>query len=400
MTNLKVSGLEFHTNPNSVATLHYNEYGVLVDTTATETVAFAMPNLYLLARQLMAANHMLPEDELPGQAAELTFRSVSLSLQSSIGMNLYVAKETLQGYVDPFVRLTKTVYDETGKASTVTVDIYDYEEVQVQGQDCIRFFYGDIAAKEMGSNVHMELMATDSNLLRVMEGENRDYSVVQYAKNMLEKNLPAQFKTLLVDMVNYGAEAQAHFRYNTANPANAGFEAYQHLATVAQPNMVSCTNKDSVNELAPMPEGVGYLTKVAGASLVLEDKVKVNLFVDVKDGSGQDNLGRTVKVAYADVTGTTVVEDVVIAASHLDSNGKYYRVTFDGLHATDMRTAFMAWVVNAEGVRISNTMTYSIESYGASVMSGTASAYVAMQPLVVAMMKYGDSAKAYFSNSK
>ena len=37
------------------------------------------------------------------------------------------------------------------------------------------------------------------------------YSVRQYAMNMLEKTDDAAMKTLLVDMPNYGAEAQKYF---------------------------------------------------------------------------------------------------------------------------------------------------------------------------------------------
>ena len=393
LSNLKVSGLELYTNPTLAATIRYNEMGQLEYT--TETMATEMPNLWMISRQIMAANGILPEDEIPTEKVDLKFRSVSLSLRSSIGMNMYVEKASLEGYSNPYILLSKTVYDKDGKASVQTVKLYDYEVVQVSGKDCLRFDYNDLSAKEMNSNVTMQIFATEDSVIRLVAGESRDYSVVQYAMNMLSRDVGKELKTLLVDMINYGTEAQLYFGYNTENLANVGFEAYQDLATVKTPNMVSCSDKNASNPFAPLTEGTAYLTKVVGASLLLEDKVKINVYVDVKDANGHDNEGRTLMVAYTDVNGETVFEEILISVEDLDANGKYYKVTFDSLNATDMRTPFLTWVVE-DGQRISNTMSYSIESYGASVMNGTTATHLALQPVVAQMMKYGDAAVAYF----
>ena len=398
LSNLKVSGLEFYTMPGQSADYKYDENGNLVETT-NAAMTFAMPNLRKIARQIMAANGMLPEDELPVEDAELMFRSISLSLQSSIGMNLYVAKSTLEGYSDPYVMLSKTVYDANGNASQQTVKLDTYVEATVSGQECIVFVYNDISAKEMNSNVNVQLFATKNDTIRVMAGESRDYSVVQYAKNMLNRNISPALNTLLVDMVNYGTEAQLYFGYNTANLANADFEAYQSFATVEAPVLGSCAVKDAPNEFASFPEGGQYLVNVAGASLLLEDKVKPNIFVEAKDAEGNLNEGRTLMVAYENVNGETIFKEILITAKYLDSKGQYYRVTFDSLNATDLRTPFLAWVTE-DGQRISNTMCYSIESYVASIMGNTAAAAVKMHSVIIAMMKYGDAAKAYFGDSQ
>ena len=398
LSNLKVSGLEFYTMPGQSADYKYDEDGNLVETTNT-AMTFAMPNLRKIARQIMAANGMLPEDELPVEDAELMFRSISLSLQSSIGMNLYVAKSTLEGYSDPYVMLSKTVYDANGNASLQTVKLDTYVEATVSGQECIVFVYNDISAKEMNSNVNVQLFATKNDTIRVMAGESRDYSVVQYAKNMLNRNISPALNTLLVDMVNYGTEAQLYFGYNTANLANADFEAYQSYASLEAPVLGSCAVKDAPNEFASFPEGGQYLVNVAGASLLLEDKVKPNIFVEAKDAEGNLNEGRTLMVAYENVNGETIIKEIPITAKYLDSKGQYYRVTFDSLNATDLRTPFLAWVTE-DGQRISNTMCYSIESYVASIMGNTAAAAVKMHSVIIAMMKYGDAAKAYFGDSQ
>ena len=393
LSNLKVSGVEFYTVPGLSATVRYDEFGNLVYTTASQSAE--LPNLWKIERQIMAASGLLPEDELPAESEELKFTAISLSLRSSIGMNFYVAKQTLEGYSKPYILLSKTVYDKNGKATVQTVKLTDYVQVQVSGQDCFRFDYNDLSAMEMNSNVTVRLYATKDDVVCVMAGESREYSVVQYVKNMLAKTVNRELKTLLVDMVNYGAQAQLYFGYNTANLANAEFDSYQSFATAQTLELVSCADKDAENPFATNFEGTQYGAKILGASLLLEDKVKINLYVEAKDINGRYNEGRDLMIAYTDVNGETVIKELIIEASDLDSNGLYYKVTFDCLNATDMGTPIRAWVAE-DGLRISNTLCYSIESYAASVIAGTTAAQMKLQPLVVAMMKYGNAAKTYF----
>ena len=60
-----------------------------------------------------------------------------------------------------------------------------------------------------------------------------------------------------------------------------------------------------------------------------------------------------------------------------------------------MRTACTAEVYDkTAGERVSDTVTYSIESYAASKVDDTDAA---LAELVNAMMKYGDATCAYFS---
>ena len=64
-----------------------------------------------------------------------------------------------------------------------------------------------------------------------------------------------------------------------------------------------------------------------------------------------------------------------------------------------MRTPVTPWLADKDGMRISNSKTYSIESYAAKVAGSPAdSNFGAMASLVDAMMKYGDSARKYFKS--
>lgn len=68
-------------------------------------------------------------------------------------------------------------------------------------------------------------------------------------------------------------------------------------------------------------------------------------------------------------------------------------VTFDGLNAALLRTPISVTIRNINsGVTVSNTLTYSVESYAASMQNAEDAL---LTNLLRAMMNYGDSAAAY-----
>ena len=60
-----------------------------------------------------------------------------------------------------------------------------------------------------------------------------------------------------------------------------------------------------------------------------------------------------------------------------------------------MRVLVTCWVTDENGERLSNNMTYSIESYAASKMENAD-----LRELLMDMMRYGDSARGYFNPVK
>ena len=75
------------------------------------------------------------------------------------------------------------------------------------------------------------------------------------------------------------------------------------------------------------------------------------------------------------------------------SEGRYY-VLFDKLGANQFRETIYVTVLR-DGKPISNTLTYSVESYVSAKQNDTDIPYLA--ELVKAIMKYGDSARAYIN---
>lgn len=71
---------------------------------------------------------------------------------------------------------------------------------------------------EMGSTVTATLCAVKDGT--VYEGKIANYSVPQYAANMLNKSTDAGLRTMLVDLLNYGVAAQSYYGNNAANHVN------------------------------------------------------------------------------------------------------------------------------------------------------------------------------------
>lgn len=93
----------------------------------------------------------------------------------------------------------------------------------IGNDDCIVFEFADLAAKNMTDNVyaraHIKIDGKD------YYSPVNKYSVLQYAYNMLGKTKDAtddeDLKTLLADMLTYGASAQKYAKHNTARLTTA-----------------------------------------------------------------------------------------------------------------------------------------------------------------------------------
>lgn len=374
MTNLKYSNLVFAKIPEVQDTVDFGE---------TTEVNYSLPNLPRLARQLRMAYDMLPEDEMVAEDQELAFVGVSLNLHSSIAMNIYVDEAILEGYEDPYVLVEKQHGDRVVYETTKAVPT---GKKMIGSMSCLNFYYPGITSKEMSATVRLTLYAWKDGVLT--RGVSIDYGILTYAKNTLSKNNNPTLRTMLVDMLNYGAEAQIYWDYHTEFLANSTLtEAEKALATVQEPVLVD----GSIEDDPSIPGSGSYPYSIIGASLLLMDKVEINYFLNAGEG---DFSGKKLVITYVDASGKDVKREIPAQAfTHVADT--YYKVTFDGLNAKDMRVPVTCWIADEKEERLSNALTYSIESYAASY-SGEGT----LRELLMDMMRYGDAAHAYFTTRK
>lgn len=295
----------------------------------------------------------------------LKISTVSLSLESSITMNFKVLKTDLADFEDPYV-----VFTCEGDELTVT----EYKE---QGEYYV-FSYPGISPQLMNDEVNAVLYATYSNDGEVYNSPAKVMSVREYAYTLLERYSSAdhaELRTLLVDLLNYGAAAQIYVGYQTDELVNSDLTDEQRSwGTNDEPEFENIRDYHYTTVDSPESEWLG-------SGLVLNNSVTIR-----SKFSAEDIENKTVVITCGNGEFTYSKDDFVKA-----EDGNYY-VYCDELFANEMSKEILLTVYD-NGIQCSDTMRFSIESYAKLVhdsYTGTA-----LDDLTTAMMRYGRSAEAY-----
>ena len=185
----------------------------------------------------------------------------------------------------------------------------------------------------------------------------------------------AEFRTLLVDLLNYGAATQLHTGYRTDALANAKL-------TETQASWGTSTTRKLINDQDAFYETVeNTLAAWKGAGLNLKDAVVIRLKLEATDIEG---LSVKIVGKYNTWEIDSDKFDPVIG-----ENNRYY-IYFDSLDASQMSEKIYATIYK-DGVAVSNTLQYTIETYAAK----NAVASTTLGDLLISMMKYGDAANKY-----
>ena len=291
---------------------------------------------------------------------DLMFSGASLTLYEDLAVK-FKAKADLfgeGGFTEPYA-----VFTYGQRASIV--------EGYVSGGQMV-FPMRGIAPNRIGDTIVATIYATKDG--KLYAGNPVTYSVKEYCDRMLLRYSDNEkLRTLLVDLLNYGALAQQYTGYNTDKLVNADLgDTQKAWGTAETPAIESIANLEYEKVEAPT-------VTWTGGGLSLRDSVAIRLRLKT------DSLeGLTVKVVMGEKT--YELDSFSVA----DKAGEYY-VYFRGLNASQMRTAITATAYR-DGQAVSDTVRYSVESYAASKLDA-ADAYLA--DLVKAMMRYGDSAENY-----
>ena len=296
-------------------------------------------------------------------APAFRFSAASLTLQDNLQINYKVKKELFEkwGYVKPYVEFI------------FGADIFYVSDYVVSG-DYYVFNFSDIAPNKLNDTIYATLYATKRGTL--YSSETKEYSVATYCYNMLSQyntEQYASFRTLLVDLLNYGASSQQYTGYKSGILANASLtEEQAGWGTIGTIELNSVMNK--AYEVIDSPSVIW-----SGAGLNLKDSVTMRfkisaesldgLYVKVKSESGEWKINSK----YFEET-----------------DGGYY-VYFSALNAGQMSESVYLTAYKGD-VAVSNTICYSIESYAYSKQNDADSKLV---KLLNDMMKYGRSANVY-----
>jgi hypothetical protein len=276
---------------------------------------------------------------------------------------------------DNYAVITHTYADGTTDVITVP---------QSQWTNGKQASYSKIAAKEMGDSVTIVLYNAKGQQLSIPETD----SIKAYAFRGLvalanyNTGSMATLRTLLVDMLNYGAAAQVQFKYDTANLVNADLtDAQKAWATK---NNVAPSGNHQVKDAAT------YNT-----TLVLESAIEMDcIFLAKKIGASSTWKDLYAIATYTDFNGKTKTVRIEGEDFRMYSNSNYALVPVIGMAVADYQAIVTCVVYDANGNAL-GTAIDSVESYVyRALASGAAGA--TLETLCNNLMKFSASAYAYF----
>jgi len=249
-----------------------------------------------------------------------------------------------------------------------------------------------IFAKYLGDTVYLAVyakLADGTYAYSKLAG----YSPVQYATNQLTNSTDTNLKQLVAAMLNYGAEAQTYFGYNTSSPANASMTAEQKaLPATYHSSMVSSVPAASATKQGGFANNQGFASRKPAISF--EGAFCINYFFT--PNYTPDN-GITLYYWNADDYSSNSVLTTANASGSIkmtaEADGQY-RGDVEGIAAKNISDAvYVAAVYQSGGTTwTSGVLGYSIGAY----CSNQASAGSTIAALAKATAVYGYHAKQYF----
>ncbi len=304
--------------------------------------------------------------EAPNTAL-LRRRGNALSLESSITLATYITKDVVDYYDEVYAEFTRNgktekVYpsDKTLTSNSIVYCIFDYTGISPQalGDDVSITFYGVKDGVTYNGNAYK-------------------YSATDYIKSTLNKpTSSAKLKTLLVDLVYYGEACQVYQNYKTDNLlTDILTDEQKALRSTADLNLTNIKN-------ASYETCENRLVKF-GTALRLNNSVEIAIPLNMTNVT-LDDLSFKVKIGSRTLTYTY--------AENPDNfeKGKdgYWYFYFDGVYANQMSDEVFITTYKGDE-QVSYTLKYSVESYAATVTDAK------LKAVTDAMMRYGNSAKAY-----
>ena len=303
--------------------------------------------------------------EAPNTAL-LRRRGNALSLESSITLATYITKDVVDYYDEVYAEFTRN-----GK----TEKVYPSDKTLTSNSTvyCI-FDYTGISPQALGDNVSITFYGIKDGV--TYNGNAYKYSATEYIKSTLKSTTSAKLKTLLVDLVYYGEACQVYQNYKTDNLLTDILTDEQkafhstgdlNLTNIKNSKYSLCDNR---------------LVKF-GTALRLNNSVEMAIPMNMTNVTLEE-LSLKVKIGSRTLT---------YSYSKNPENfekGKdgYWYFYFDGVYANQMSDEVLITAYKGSE-QVSYTLKYSVESYAATVTDAK------LKAVTDAMMRYGNSAKAY-----
>ena len=322
---------------------------------------------------ICGAVEVVEPEYIPNNALSMI---MAISVGAEIKVNYTILNANVSSFESFYVEVTKEVAGGESKTTLFSLAEGNIEPLVYNGIVAgYNVIYTGIKASEMGDNFSATLYAVDANG-NINYGPTYTSSIKSYLLGKAtDAASPAELKTLAIDMLNYGSAAQIFFGYNTENLVNSDLS--EELLALGTQNMA-----EAVDSTAITGTGSNIMTSVS-----LQNKVY--LYLTCMYAPKADS---NIKFVIKDKDGK-ILEELEPTAVYAAA----CQLSYANVGAAQMRKILNIEVYDND-VLVSQTLTWSVESYVASARANSASSE-AMVNVLDAMLVYGDSAAAYMKAS-
>ncbi|MBO4362819.1 MAG: hypothetical protein J5912_00380, partial [Clostridia bacterium] len=299
----------------------------------------------------------------------LKFNAHTIALYNDLSIIYKVNATLLEGCTDPYI------------IATINNKAYRIEGVRTSsdGKDRYWFELKNILPQQAATTVYTVLFATKDG--ETIKSKIDEYSIRNYCKNILNNetyataDTYAKLRTLLVDLVNYGAAAQEYINYRVDDLCNNFLTEEQ--AAMATPEVPELTDRLSSTDF----ESPDVVFK--GITIRLDAAVSIRYGFDAEYADGLAPV----------FTNSNGKQSTALVLDNTDPRySGAYCTYYSGYNFSQMDNPVTLTVYSAEGEAVSKTVTFSINSYLSRHVNDS-NAKVAN--ICRALAKLGDSAKAF-----
>ena len=286
---------------------------------------------------------------------------VNVSVEGDLAMYFAFSKSDFDG--EDYVACVSKSDEEVTE-----IPFDDWLEITISDDEYYCVVYDGIAAKEMCEDVTVQIFRDDEAV-----SEEYTESIRSYAMRVVNKSNVESLKSVMVDLLNYGAAAQGYFGYDTDNLAN-DLLTDEQLETYASENVSTASDTSSGNSSL-------YL----GASLTLESNITLSMLFDITPGEDTAAV-----VEYTAYDGTEISKTITDFEAYTSDDGMtYYSVSVDSLSVADVATEITCTIYDGD------TEIVTVSESQLSYISRNLGDDGDLDALFTSLLKFGNSVCNY-----
>ena len=323
---------------------------------------------------------LVPQQTLDMRAISVRY---NCAFGSDFSMVYAIPQADLAGCTDMRLTVERERYAGGAPDGTETQTLLP-AAYDIDGAAYYRFDFDGIGAAQMGDSLTATL-----NFVYDGAAYSRDlgtYDLGQYAKERLRTSASEAYRTLMADLLKYGAAAQAYLGYRTDAPVDNGLSNAENALASRDHAPLADISADSDTGIYP--------AEITQKEFRLDGRIALCVATDL--GRDSDLSGVLLRIRYTDRLGHAVERRIGGAAFVYSEAAGGYTVRFDELKASELRSVLTLTLVR-NGAPISRTVQYSFDAYVKSCLAAGADAE--FKALLECTLRYADSARAYFTQT-